>query len=397
MSQPEAGPQYRDIGRGTCGSVFAIPLSVPALAIKKGSDTAAIRNDFTLTTIAHDSCLKWTELLRRRVSKFNDKIPPVPKIPWVKSFHAPEDDTFWTEEMKMNFPEGDRDRGAVFHIQHILPVREEFRRRLVRTFFVNKPNIHHHVLSIAENQDCLVRLYLGANNPAATRRYDRNISLRNFPVYLDDAWKRLGLDVQEYAGGMARGLAVLHWEAGIDGQDVEVVLGCEDMSTKGEAEGLVDERGTQERTGRKAASDEAEQREMQMWMLDFDKASQFPDLASQATTAPDEIVRKYVVAVTGNDPYFPHPHLDGELWKGFREMYLEVSETIIATRQVGPHVGGLPGKFIREWERWAERDVLEEDPFERDDGDDGLEDGDADGWEDEAGEDADESGSDIER
>ena len=49
--------------------------------------------------------------------------------------------------------------------------------------------------------------------------------LCNLPRYLDQA-RQLDLDVNAYAKEMALGQATLHWDAGIDAQHTEFVLGC---------------------------------------------------------------------------------------------------------------------------------------------------------------------------
>jgi hypothetical protein len=49
-------------------------------------------------------------------------------------------------------------------------------------------------------------------------------SLRNFCLFLDQI-EDLALDPSEYAEAMADALAIMHWSAGIDANDVEFVLG----------------------------------------------------------------------------------------------------------------------------------------------------------------------------
>ncbi|EXJ93166.1 hypothetical protein A1O3_01723 [Capronia epimyces CBS 606.96] len=101
-------------------------------------------------------------------------------------------------------------------------------------------------------------------------------------------------------------------------------------------------------------------------MLDFDKCSKV-DLESKDPAT--EVVKKYLIAVTGNDPYFPHPGLDANLWRTFRKAYLKASDIIIKTTQLKRQLGRLPAMLMDEWEQWADRDVQAEeefDPFGRD-------------------------------
>jgi hypothetical protein len=339
--------------------VFAIPDTVPALAIKKGANTVAIWNDFNLTNAAYDSALTWRALLELEFPGRR-----VPLVPQACDFHGSDAADFWTAATLERFPEADRTRAAAFHMEHIPPVAETFRERLVREFYASDESVQRHVLRKAENRDCLVRLYFGGDTSTTQTslpsRYGSDDTLRNFPLYLHGAREKMGLDVHAYAEEMALGLAVLHWAAGIDGQDTEFVLGggC----------------------GGGAPPALTTLSEMRLWMLDFDKCARFPDLQAQARHGPDEVVRRYLVAVTGNDPYFPHPRRGDELWAVFRRAYLRASGVVIAARALGSHCARLPGLLIAHWERWAERDwQAEQDFFERDAGD-SVDNEDANGW-----------------
>ncbi|KAL6246651.1 hypothetical protein RBB50_006890, partial [Rhinocladiella similis] len=72
--------------------------------------------------------------------------------------------------------------------------------------------------------------------------------------------------------------------------------------------------------------DDFGRREIQMWMLDFDKAT-------QVELNDTGIVQKYFVAVTGNDPYVPHPQLNIKLWQTFRQAYLQASKIILEMKR----------------------------------------------------------------
>ncbi|KAL8895883.1 MAG: hypothetical protein Q9207_007964 [Kuettlingeria erythrocarpa] len=85
-----------------------------------------------------------------------------------------------------------------------------------------------------ENEDCLVRVYLGEREADTHVSYNGNEStLRNFPVRLDRWENAVGKDgVRVLARQMAVGLAVLHWRAKVDGVDVEFVLGGPSRTTE---------------------------------------------------------------------------------------------------------------------------------------------------------------------
>lgn len=110
-------------------------------------------------------------------------------------------------------------------------------------------------------------------------------SLRNFPLRLNMI-EELQLNASALAAEMAIGLAILHWQTQVDGMDTELVLGSASQ------------------------------------MLDFDRAT------SIELTRDDEDT-KLVPAFLGNDPYYPRPDEDRELWKEFAETYLEASCCIL--------------------------------------------------------------------
>lgn len=340
---------FRDIGRGSCGSIFEIP-GTP-YAIKKGANTTAIWNDFNLTNLAYNSALETMGLIEY---EFADR--RVPRVPKAQYFNTPDSEWWSLPENVSRLPKKDQVKGAIFHLDRIWPVVQDARQALTRTFFKKGDHTQRDVLDNVENRDCLVRLYFGDNCPTA-KWYDSSQSLRNFPLYLDQA-KMLGLDVDAYAEEMAIGLAILHWQAQIDSQDTEFVIGTSTTTVRGTYYSDHDSAPPPTST-----SDDFTQRETGLWMLDFDKCTEV-DLES---CSPSEVVQKYFVAVTGNDPYFPHPGKDVDLWSTFRDVYLRASRIILQARRLDWAIAGLPLALIQRWEKWGNMDVQfqDDDPFER--------------------------------
>lgn len=355
--------QLRDIGRGSCGSVFEVPGT--AYAIKKGSNIAAIWNDFNLTNHAYNSCVSSTNLM-----KYAFPGRRIPRVPMAQFYNSPTAKGWWDLNIT-RFPVGDRKQSAVFYLDHILPVPPITRFALVREFFLPDSKAQHKVLTNIDNQDCLVRVYFGQNYPHR-QLYDSTDTLRNFPLYLDQA-KRIGLDIYSYAEEMAIGLAILHWEAQIDAQDTEFVIGT--STTKIFGAKYPDHTSTPQP---ETTVNVFTSQETQLWMLDYDKCAEVSFDTLDLFTG---VVEKYLVAVTGNDPYFPHPRLDRDLWERFRKTYLEASQITIRNRRLNHQISKLPGMLLVEWEQWGDRDVeaAEEDfdPFERHAGD-SVEEGDED-------------------
>lgn len=85
------------------------------------------------------------------------------------------------------------------------------------------PDFQQEAKDDEDNKDCLVRIYLGERQTGRMQAegYD---SLRNFPLRLDMI-EDLELETLDLAGEMALGLATLHWQAQVEGMDVEFVLG----------------------------------------------------------------------------------------------------------------------------------------------------------------------------
>ncbi|OAP63365.1 hypothetical protein AYL99_02592 [Fonsecaea erecta] len=75
------------------------------------------------------------------------------------------------------------------------------------------------------DRDCLVRLYLGRRKIQLEARRGQNFFfLRNYPLHLNRA-EELGLQTVDYARAMAESLAVMHWVARTNANDVKFVLG----------------------------------------------------------------------------------------------------------------------------------------------------------------------------
>ena len=341
--------EFRDIGRGSCGSIFEIPRT--PYAIKKGTNTAAIWNDYNLTSLAYNSYYRSNGLLMYEFPNHQ-----VPRVPRTQYFNTPDSEWWSQPEIVSRFPKDDQTKAAVFYLDRILPIVQNSRQALIRLFYQKDEVTQRNVLNDVENRDCLVRLYFGDNCPTITP-YDSSQTLRNFPLYLDRAMM-LGLNINAYAEEMAMGLAVLHWQAQIDSQDTEFVLGT--STTTASCNYYPNHKSTAPPT---STSDDFTQRETQLWMLDFDKCTEM----DFDTCSSEEVVQKYFVAVTGNDPYFPHPGKDGDLWRTFRDVYLRASRVIIKARRLKKAIHQLPLALIQRWEDWGNMDVQiqDDDPFDR--------------------------------
>ncbi|EXJ86308.1 hypothetical protein A1O3_03259 [Capronia epimyces CBS 606.96] len=231
------------------------------------------------------------------------------------------DDPWWHANLA-RFPHGYAACNMICS-ERIPPLPQEVRDRLIDLYCPAAS-----IATIKSNdadRDCLVRLYLGRRKIQNTARRGRNFfSLRNYPLHLNQA-EELDLQIFEYARAMAEMLAMMHWTAKIDANDVEFVLGGTQKTGIGEH--------THEFFGRHC-----------LWVLDFDCCKPLTMDAAGVEQAARAFLR--------NDPYFPRPAIEGSLdhalWFEFRSRYLDCSQHRVATSNT--HDLGLPELFITQVE-----------------------------------------------
>ncbi|MCJ1473701.1 hypothetical protein MMC13_002352 [Lambiella insularis] len=322
----EKRPDYRIIGIGSCGTVFEVPGT--AFALKKGEDAAAIWKDFLLTNRVYNAIADTRDVLQ-------DAFPgrTLPRAPQCAAFLRPA-----SEVLKANldrFPKSHREAGAVFQVDRILPLPQQTREALIERYFDDSEGTREEAKSDADNGDCLVRIYLGENEEDAVF-YD---SLRNFPLRLNMI-EELDLDTAALATEMAIALAVIHWQAQVDAMDSEFVLGS--------AATTLPERRRAFTTANSSENLPPEEhvycldftrRSTHLWVLDFDKANTIE-------LTDNDVKKKLVPAFLGNDPYYPRPDVDEDLWQTFSEAYLKASRLILRARKLEGTVLELPEQFL---------------------------------------------------
>jgi hypothetical protein len=328
------------IGRGTCGTVFEIPRTETAL--KKGSDRDGIWIDANLTTVAWSAVLETKVLLEAAFP--GASIPRVPQVYW---WVSGDELVSWWEQNRSRFPDQDNDTGYLFQVQRILPLTRPTRSALIKKYFPLR--FQEDALQHPGNKACLVRPYLGS------RRDDHDFehpadTLQNFPLHLDQM-EDIGLDFAQFSKEMAMGLAVIHWKAGLDGMDMEFVIGS---STTGSEISTIVEHFMEIVPFSVPAGDFA-RRQTHLWMLDFDKAKQL-DLNDWKKAC-----AQMVTAVTGNDPYFPNPATSGDseelAWSTFEKAYLQAADTLLQghpTLSRKSKAKKYPAAFLSYWKKRAQ-------------------------------------------
>ena len=321
----------RTIGLGSCGTVFEIPGS--ELAFKKGTTEADIWRDFCLTNKVHNAIAEvaWWMMEKHFPNQ------TFPRTPSCHEFHKADDEEFWSATLP-RFPTEYRTKQALFEVDRILPLPQPTREALISQYFDQDPIIQQEAKDDKDNKDCLVRVYLGERESLAQQDgvYD---SLRNFPMRLN-MLEDLDLEVTDLANGMALALATLHWQAQVDGMDVEFVLG-----TSATWDDLQPKRFDNVSAGPKNIRKlNFKRRENNIYMLDFDKASEIELTLNDINT-------KLVPAFLGNDPYYPMPNVDEALWHEFAATYMKASGLILRNRGMEQEILELPGRFLEQVEK----------------------------------------------
>ncbi|KAL2402484.1 hypothetical protein ABEF95_001977 [Exophiala dermatitidis] len=299
--------KFRRIGQGFCGSVWAAEEGTMAMKREDGGPGRSLLNDYKMHKLVLDAASE---------EKLSVCVPRWPNF--VKN-----DDTCWWDTNLSSFPAG-YTACNVLCSERIPPLPQEVRHRLIDRYC--PPASAQAIKANDADRDCLVRPYLGRRKIQNEARRGRNFSsLRNYPLHLNQA-EDLGLPILECARAMADTLAMMHWMAKIDANDVEFVLGG--VRTKADTtHGDIyphDILGTHS-----------------MWVLDFD--------CCRPMTMDDDGIDQAARAFLRNDPFFPRPVTDTEspdstLWTEFRDRYLESSENIVACSCLASL--NSPGKFI---------------------------------------------------
>lgn len=316
------------IGYGSCGTVWADPSDAidsrsSAVVIKRGDGLPdrSISNECEIHRRILQSTSRYLGLHKAGGFQIN--------IPRHIDFLPPTSPS-WPQILP-RMPEGFTSCEALIS-ERVMPLPKPARHALLEKFWAGDAEP---VLNDKRNEHCLIRPYLGRRRAAAGARRSmfKSISLRNYPLYVDQL-EKLGLPTAEYATAMADALALLLWVVNIDACDVEFVLGRQRTPAVGvpvaEPQACI---GTQEYTFG-ALGPHA------LWILDFDCCRDLSLDTEGINMAAERFWR--------NDPFYPNPDYkcpaDQHLWEQFRDRFLETSGLIL--RDKGQHEQSLPGLLV---------------------------------------------------
>ncbi|MCJ1281999.1 hypothetical protein MMC26_001322 [Xylographa opegraphella] len=311
---------FRHIGVGTCATVFE---HVGSGFVLKKQDTEALSviPDYRTHIRIRDSFAKYPKLDI--------------KLPRPMDFIAKTHTNWWQENKKL-FPPAYATPGNIIVSEHILPLPKVIRDALVELYIlINLIKDKEHIKALPANKDCLARVYLGKRRRQDRQRSSPFFSLRNFNLHIDQM-EELGLEILAFTNIMADALAVLHWEAKIDAEDVEFVLGSRPVAVYNEAPSADELQEMDWGTGT-IRKQNFQRRSVHMWVLDFNRC--------QPISMNEKGIKQAVRAFYLNDPYYPCPGSDNPndeaVWQRFSAHYLAASKRIL-----GDEDTKLPGMFV---------------------------------------------------
>ncbi|KAJ9297352.1 hypothetical protein DTO271G3_4645 [Paecilomyces variotii] len=333
--------KFRRIGAGFCGTVWAEPDDNSAFKREDGGPGRSLANDFEMHKRVIRS-LKQLHSLKKNNATINETLtadtpsepsPTIITIPTCYNFITPADTNWWNTNL-LKFPEGYTPCNVI-HAQRIPPISRPVREFLIDTYC--PPSIIEEIKASDANRDCLIRPYLGRRRVLPTesphddnddggpssRRPPRQrafFSLRNFPLHIDQM-EQLGIsysDMEVYTRGMADALATMHFNAGIDANDVEFVLAPPPASHNAASPSSLSERDEYPVISNVLGTH-------MMWILDFDCCR---DIASYDEKGLEQVITAFV----RNDPFYPRPSSSLDLWRVFRVRYIWTVQEIVRDR-----------------------------------------------------------------
>lgn len=287
---------YRSIGKGFCGSVWAPEDTSTAIKREDGGPGRSVTNDYNMHLLVLQSA-------SQHLSPSSTLT-----VPQCHALVQPTD--VWWQDHLHRFPAGYSACRALIS-ERIPKVPRYISDKIVDLFCPDNPQLSQFVKNNADDDSCLIRPYLGRrrryNQRTRSKSQFQRFSLRNVPLHIDQM-EMLGLDTRAYAEAMAEALAMMHWGARIDANDVEFVLAP-----------------SRTESSTSSAFQSAYLGTHSLWILDFD--------CCHPLSMDDTGVERACAAFFKNDPFYPRPGseeaTDEELWKVFKGQFLVTSRRIL--------------------------------------------------------------------
>ncbi|KAH6992540.1 zinc finger protein-domain-containing protein, partial [Fusarium venenatum] len=326
-NEPSAIRLFDELGKGQCGTVYGFVGSSTAVKLANYEEKyKELGEDYSAYIKIHEA-----------IQECDPDHEISARLPKVYDFIGPKSE-FWNEYSLLFDPQV-KVRGYGLTLERIFPAPFPVREALVDALL--PPIIKRNkakFLAKPENKNCLIRLYLGRRHTTKVQGKVQNLKLQNFPLHVNEM-EDLGLDTERFARLMANTLAIIHWGAGIDGDDIEFVLGSSPVQNKTPTSKELETLKLWEMA--EACDRKFTQRTMEMWVFDLNECS--------PVTNDEAGIEQLVRAFNNNDPYYPQPgqsnENDRKLWSVFRKTYLDMSHRFTESMN--------PGRFIK---------TLEEEP-----------------------------------
>ncbi|KAK5727775.1 hypothetical protein LTR17_012433 [Elasticomyces elasticus] len=339
----EGAASFPEIGRGSVGKVFEHP-----------GRTVCYKLPLTDEKQEYDKLFNNYQQQSVITASFEDFAYNHPQvgievsIPRAYFFATKASTGFWNENKDKFDWEGLPSLGQALCMERIFPVPNPLRELLIDKFC--KPELREAAKAAPKNKQCLIRPMLGREGHGTSQI---GFKLRNYALTVEK-FRELDLPADEYAEAMAGAFAVLHWQANLDGYDIEFVLGSAPTQdteyensrrfTVKEARALRKDQETYTRVI--GARNNFKRRVMSLWMLDFDSCKDITVDSTGTLAAVKAFKETYA--------YTPRPHATDayqqRLWETFTNQYRYVSRLILPA-----HQHQLPELFIKE----VTRDILQ--------------------------------------
>ncbi|KAK3384071.1 hypothetical protein B0T24DRAFT_72659 [Lasiosphaeria ovina] len=143
---------------------------------------------------------------------------------------------------------------------------------------------------------------------------------------------KLELDVKGLATAMGEAFAIMHWGAGVNGDDVEFVLGTSALKDESQGGAL-----------------DFQHRAVGLYLLDFGQCDAV-DLEDEK----DDVYQAFKGAMVmgDNQLFIPHFQRSRDVFESFRDGYIAAAEVIMDEKRINNKFDAV--EFMREYEEYAE-------------------------------------------
>ena len=261
-----------------------------------------------------NDCNMHQKIMQTLLESQSAAIQPRVTLPACHQLIRSDDEEWWNKQIT-RFPKDVQISCNTLVTDRIPPFSKEVRNTITDRYCPEPLKLS--IRSSDSDQDCLIRPYLGRRRRLVRRSRFQGFSLRNYPLHVDQM-EELALDMMMYAEIMAETLAHLYWRAHVDANDLEFVLAPPSSPQH-------------------VAMDSDVLGIHSMWILDFDCCRHMP--------FDEEGVKQAMEALYRNDPFYPRPGRadirDQNLWNGFKDRFLRVSEEILRSQSTEAHLPAL--------------------------------------------------------